>query len=232
MDLNDKNIKLLEVFNTWQGEGVNCGRQMLVTRFKYCDRFCKMCDTWIKMKTSSEGSYSINDINESLKKTMGLMVTGGEPTFETDQIHNLTQTIQMINLCHCQIINVETNGCNIEKLLTAIDIRLVDNRTAKIINVMYSPKIFSEKEYMIERERTSKVIHHPDVYLKVVADGNTWSDKYIRELSKCEDKGKVYLMPLGTTPEEIVKNWEYCVNIADECNLNISSRIHIMHSFS
>jgi hypothetical protein len=35
----------------------------------------------------------------------------------------------------------------------------------------------------------------------------------------------------GTTKEEINKNWDSCIELADKYNCNISSRMHIVHGF-
>jgi 7-carboxy-7-deazaguanine synthase len=224
----DKNIRLVELANTWQGEGPDTGRQMLIARFKHCNLHCSYCDTWIKMKTTVEGSYSISDINSALEKTGGLMVTGGEPTLETDSIHNLTSTLDMITYCNYQTANVETNGCGIEILLNNMVIK-----KNTIVNVMYSPKIFSDKDYKEGIEKVKNVISHPSVYLKIVADKTQLTEQFIREVcTLTNDKSKIYLMPMGVTSEEIASNWIYTIDLADECNINISTRMHIVHSFT
>jgi 7-carboxy-7-deazaguanine synthase len=223
-------LKLVEVADTWQGEGPNTGRQMLITRFKHCNRHCKFCDTWIKMKTSAEGSYSISDINQALMKTKALMITGGEPTLQTDDIRNLEQTLWMLEFCDYQLANIETNGFAIDALIMAIE------RTTNIdpskINIIWSPKIFNENDLNVERTKIGCILENPMVYVKIVADGNEWSEKFIREVSaRTTDRGKVYLMTLGTSVKELESNFEYCVDLADACNANLSSRMHIMNGF-
>jgi len=234
MDRSDKFIKLVELANTWQGEGPDTGRQMLIARFKYCNRHCKFCDTWIKMKTSIEGSYSINDINQALSKTKGLMITGGEPTMDSGLgSDNFYQTMSMISECEYQVVNVETNGCNIIEFLKKLDNTVL--RSDQIVKVMYSPKTFNEEDVTKEYEKVKSVIEHPDVYLKIVADTTQLTESFIKKvaaLTVSGNKSKIYLMPLGVTPEEIAKNWDYCINLADDLDLNISTRMHIMNQFT
>ena len=228
MDTSIKNIKLVELANTWQGEGPDTGRQMLIARFKYCNLQCKYCDTQIKMKTSIEGSYSIDDINSALDKTRGLMITGGEPTLSAGEIHNLYATLEMAKYCKYQSLNIETNGYKIEVLLQDIE---YPNGT--IVKIMYSPKVFNEKMFSTELEKVKRVIEHPLVYIKVVADTTELTEKFIREISKFNfNRNKIYLMPLGVSVEEIQKNWEYCIDLADNCNTNLSTRMHIMNQFT
>lgn len=233
MDTNAKIIKLVELANTWQGEGPDTGRQMMIARFKHCNKHCKFCDTWIKMKTSAEGSYSIDDINMELIKTRGLMITGGEPTFVTPQgsIDNLSQTFMMLDMCEYQLANVETNGFKLEELVNHINKNISNSN--KIVHVMYSPKIFSADDYELELENVDIALRTPFVFIKVVADKTEITEKFIRTISEMTgNRNKIYLMPLGVTQEEIAKNWDYCIDLADECNVNISTRMHIMNQFT
>ena len=238
-DLNEKSIKLVELANTWQGEGNDTGRQMLIVRFKHCNMRCSFCDTIIKMNSSIEGSFSINDINNALEKTKALMITGGEPSYSNPEkgINNLEQTVAMLKYCDYQTFNIETNGCNLEELIFEFQ-RTMNTRNADDCgswkgSISYSPKIFNQVSYDIELEKVKKFINKPFLFIKMVADGRELSEKFIKEISiLTDDRGKIYLMPLGTSSEEIAKNWEYCVNLADECNVNISTRMHIMHSFT
>jgi len=228
-DSSKKNLELIEVANTWQGEGPQTGRQMLIVRFKHCNRKCEFCDTWIKMKTSVAGSYSIDDINNALKKTKALMITGGEPTLQTENINNLENTCRMIQYCDYQLVNVETNGYAIDALIMEIN-KMVTSSSSKI-NIIYSPKIFTENDYKVEINKIYSVISNPMVYVKIVADKNKWCEKFIREIGNHHDRNKIYLMPLGVTVDEIASNWTYCVDLADELNLNISTRMHIVNNF-
>lgn len=235
IDKNEKLIKLVELSQSWQGEGPDMGRSMVITRFKYCNKHCSFCDTIIKMKTFSEGSYSINDINQSLQKTKALMITGGEPTFisKDKKIDNLSQTVLMLSYCDYQTVNIETNGCQLEQLIFEFQRCGNTRKNEKWLGkIIYSPKIFSTEDYNIELEKTIKLINKPFLYMKIVADGSKLTEKFIKEISSLSnEKGKIYLMPLGTTYEEITKNWPYCIDLADECNLNLSSRLHIMNQF-
>ena len=235
IDKNEKVIKLIELMNTWQGEGVNQGHQMLLARFKYCNLRCQWCDTQIKMKTAIEGNYSINDINQALQKTRALMISGGEPSYSSKdkKIDNFNQTVLMLKYCDYQLVNVETNGIELENLIFEFQRCGTTRKNEKWLgNIIYSPKIFNNKNFEEELEKTKKLIDKPFLYMKIVVDGSKITEKFIEEVSKLtDDKGKIYLMPMGTTPEEIMKNWPFCIDTADKYNLNISSRMHIMHSF-
>lgn len=240
IDLNEKTLRFVEVMDTWQGEGASTGRQMLITRFKNCNMNCSFCDTMIKMKTSSEGSYSINDINASLERTKALMITGGEPSYSNiaKGINNLEQTSLMINYCDYQTFNIETNGFDLDGLVfefqKSMNNRVSGDCIAYKGTISYSPKIFNDAAYNLEIEKVKKFINKSFLYIKMVADPkNELNERFIKEISGLtDDRGKIYLMPLGTTATEIASNFDYCVNLADELKVNISTRMHIMHSFT
>jgi len=220
-------IKLIELANTWQGEGPDMGRQMLIARFKTCNLHCPFCDTWIKMTSSVEGEYTMDAINKALEKTKGLMITGGEPTFGD----NYDSVVKMLVEGKYQVANIETNGYQLEKLLGE-ELHYV--RSDATIRYMYSPKVFSKKLYNQELDRIGRIIDNKFVYLKIVVDGEDLSTKLVREVSKLvgDNRGKVYLMPEGTTQEELGRSWARTVDLADELNMNLSSRMHIINNFT
>jgi len=225
-------IKLIELANTWQGEGPDTGRQMLIARFKNCNLKCPYCDTWIKMQSSVDGNYSIDEINVALDKTKGLMITGGEPTFKD----NYDQTLQMLKECKYQIANVETNGFRLVDLLSEPYIKNMEFLAeGKNIHFMYSPKVYTETLFAKERKNIVLFKDHPLVYYKIVVDCEVgFSADLIREAAELTslDRGKIFLMPEGVTPEEIRSSWGMTINMADKLNLNLSSRLHIMNDFT
>lgn len=224
-------IKLIELSNTWQGEGPDTGRQMLLARFKYCDRHCKWCDTWVRMHVTAEGSYNIDDINLKLSKIKGLMITGGEPGYENSNknIYNFTYTKMLLNKCNYQVCNIETNGCNIYKLIDFCKKECIN----KNIKIIYSPKIFTSEDLKDANEITTKIYQSDNnVYFKYVVDiDSPYTEQYIKKLGECFNKDRVYLMPKGISKEEIQKNLPICLDYADQYECNISTRLHIIHEF-
>ena len=55
-------VKLIESCITWQGEGPDSGRRMLMLRFKRCNRNCSWCDTQVRMRNAMESDYSLHDL--------------------------------------------------------------------------------------------------------------------------------------------------------------------------
>jgi len=186
------------------------------------------CDTIIKMQSTYEGEYTIDQLNKALEKTKGLMISGGEPSANFPDNDNFKQTIHMLKYCNYEVANIETNGFGIVELLKEIDSICSD----KNIKILYSPKIFNKKSLEIEHDKIVEVIEHPKVYLKIVPF-NEETIELCKRLKKIDVlKSKIYLMPLGTTKIEIEQNWKNTIDLADECGFNLSSRLHIVHEFT
>ena len=64
-----KTVRLIENFVSWQGEGPDSGRTMIILRFKTCNLRCSWCDTSVKMRISAEAPYSLEDIQATIRTT-------------------------------------------------------------------------------------------------------------------------------------------------------------------
>ena len=141
-------IKVIESFVTWQGEGSDTGKRMLILRFKKCNKSCIWCDTKLKMRISIETEISLEKVQEIInEEKCGIMITGGEPTFN----ENLISSINLINEINCNLFNVETNGYN----LTGLIERVNPNK-----NVVYSlsPKLFTKEDFEFYVDLIKKIL--------------------------------------------------------------------------
>ena len=226
-------MKLVEcIGNTWQGEGPDSGRKMTLVRFRECDRVengraCSWCDTLVKMRVMCEADYNIQDINTFTKQTGGLMISGGEPTFED----NLNSTIELITTCDYEICNIETNGYNITELISRIN-KSIGPSNSKRTKIMYSPKFFTVVEYQEEVGKIQKVIENPMVYLKFVDDGTGLVEDALAEVKDMKPrKDQIWIMPQGRTAKELIHNSAGTMDIVEKYDANFSSRDHIIYSF-
>jgi organic radical activating enzyme len=87
-------VRLIENFVSWQGEGPDSGSTMVILRFKTCNLNCPWCDTAVKMRISAEAPYQLFDIQETLyERCAGILVTGGEPTVD----RHFDETVMLLN---------------------------------------------------------------------------------------------------------------------------------------
>lgn len=228
-------VRLIENFRTFQGEGPDSGRAMLLLRFKHCDQNCAFCDTKVKMRISEEGEYSLNSIQLQLDSNrLGLMITGGEPTFEP----HYAQTMTLLNKLKYTVANVETNGCQLERLLKE------RNWTKTPVKFIYSPKILNEKSLYNSIQETNVLLGHPNVYIKILYLKNGYVDRYcewlIKERAERETydislihsmDDKIWLMPIGS---DLMDQEDASADVMDACEeyrFNFSGRTHIMYNF-
>lgn len=223
-----KSVKLIEcIRNTWQGEGINSGQRFTLLRGKYCNKRCKFCDTSVKMRVSQETEYKISDIQKILnEERTNLMITGGEPTFEK----HFDDTFELLTQLDYKTANVESNGY----LLHHLDDLLP--KSLNNIKLIYSPKIFSEKDLQREIENTEKLVELPRVYIKVVYEDNKYIETYLEFLDKriigiLNEYKKVWLMPEGTTRSDLIRNSQVVFDACEKYKFNFSSRNHIIFGF-
>lgn len=227
-------IKLIENMTTWQGEGPNAGKRVVLLRFKECDRVvhknpCPYCDTLVKMRISANADYDYEDIQKELdSKKCGMLLTGGEPTYES----NFNSTVYILSGLEYPFIDVESNGYQLEGLIVFIN----SLNLSKNINYMFSPKFFTKEELNKTIDQTNKLVglmKLNNIFIKIVYDeNNPLIEEYLDFLSTKEGiNSNVYLMPEGKNKEEILKN---CPRVFDACeyyNFNFSGREHIMYDF-
>lgn len=95
-------LKVVEIFESIQGEGFNAGKLAIFIRLSNCNKNCWFCDTdWTKGT-----EMTVEEIKREISQyTAGMIIwTGGEPTLQlTDDI--LCEFAEYFNA-------IETNGTN------------------------------------------------------------------------------------------------------------------------
>jgi organic radical activating enzyme len=229
-----RTVRLIEFFNyTWQGEAEDAGKKMLLLRFKHCNRAhgylvnnglkaCTFCDTIVKMNVIQEAEYSIKDIQAAIEaNNLAVMITGGEPSFGI----NLQSTIDIINLTKSYLYNIETNGCELEKLIGGVN-------KNKNVKYMLSPKLFTENDYTFYEKLIPKIKDNEKVIIKLVYEHTILVIKFLDFLQKINfDTNRIWLMPEGKTRDELIRNAPDVFNAAEKYKTNFSSRNHVVFEF-
>lgn len=220
-----ESVKLIENFVSWQGEGPDSGRRMIILRFKTCNLKCPWCDTLVKMRISAEAPYALKDIQETIdNRNAGIMVTGGEPTVPKHYDEALT----LLRDLDYPIANVESNGFNLMQLIK-------DAPKSKLIHFMYSPKIFNKDDAESAMALTEALLDYDNVYFKIVYEDDAHVKYYCAWLSQKIRKRnwghRVWLMPEGATRADLIKNASPVFDAAENFNFNFSSRNHLIYGF-
>ncbi len=223
-DQVEKVAHLIENFVTWQGEGPDAGRPMIILRFRTCNLKCPWCDTAVKMRVSAEAPYKLSNIQEMIDtRKAGILVTGGEPTVSK----HFDEAVSLLNDLNYPIANVESNGYKLYELIGKVKPR-------KPVKFMYSPKMFNSDDVYLAKDTLTKIAGHHGVFVKVVWDGNPAVKSFLAWLSQQDaliEQHRVWVMPQGVTRAEIIKNSEETFDICEEFRMCFSSRDHLVFGF-
>lgn len=218
--MNNEIIKAIEVFTTFQSEGLFSGKRVVLIRFKKCNKDCWFCDTIGKMNYYEEGEYKLDSIQKLLTfEDANLLITGGEPTYDT----NFNQTILLLNKLNYSESYIETNGFRLKELY-----KYITNK--KSVYYIYSPKFFNQSDLF--EDKTDQLIDliGRQLIIKVMYDHtNPFCLRYLDKIVKYRES--VYLQPMGSTFDDIVKNMKLVLEAADKYKFNITSRLHLIHNF-
>jgi len=109
-------ILVNELFYSIQGEGVYAGVPTTFIRLQGCNFLpglgCKWCDTMYAQGSSEGTEMEIGDVLNQCTKLEGrtykhwVCITGGEPLFQPDALHELVKGLKRYGLR----VEVETNG--------------------------------------------------------------------------------------------------------------------------
>lgn len=100
--------RVVEIFNSVEGEGKRAGRIATFIRLYGCNLRCSYCDTPYGYDGGGYSIMSANDIIEECRKhgTKAVTLTGGEPLYEMEKAAFLVRELARDGY----EVNVETNG--------------------------------------------------------------------------------------------------------------------------
>lgn len=217
-----RDIRLIQSFQSYQGEGPDSGKKMIFLRFKRCSRKCKFCDSQVLMRVSNEFEMSIKEIQSIVDEyKTNICITGGEPLFN----NNLLATIDIVNSTKCNLYNIETNGLELEKAIAGIN----KNKNVKYI---LSPKIFDDNDYTFYESLVKNIKDNEKVHIKLVYEGTEYNNKFLDYLQEINfDNNRIWLMSEGATREDLIKNSPKVFDAAEKYKTNFSSRDHVIFGF-
>lgn len=214
-----------------QGEGELIGKKMLLMRVLGCPIQCENCDsyhTWDKTRlTDYQKEYSVEVLAKEIsiilhdKQIEYLMITGGEPQLYRNEIVEL---FKILRVEHSNLkLEIETTG------LVSWPQQLTHN---SYVHFDLSPKIGS----LVPKLKSQRwkifdeFINWYNVKVVVSPERLDQDLQAIQEFQKQYNipNDKIYLMPFGTTREEIIFTSPLIIEKAFEYKYNFSSRMHIL----
>lgn len=203
-------VKILETFESIQGEGTYMGRKAVFIRLAGCNLNCSFCDTQDIMKqpyTACDEDALVDHCIEIYPFLKGIqsivIITGGEPTLQLDacaQISNLFKE-ENSNIK----IHIETNGTR-KYRVNKYDWKNIFNWT------VCSPK--RDSDWQIEEYADE---------LKYVVDKD-FDIKVISQEVRDQYAGKIWLQPDGNT---MFQSWQKAMELVNlDPRLRIGVQLH------
>ena len=217
-------MKISEIFESIQGEGINAGKQAIFLRTAECNLKCTWCDTkytwdWKNYDYAKEvKEISIKEIRKLIEQTTirHLVITGGEPLMQQDDLAELLTFLKPEFY-----VEVETN-CTIipnNALSALVDQWNVSPKTKNSGNLL---------ELCEKNECYSFFSKQKNCYFKYVVEDDNDLTEINNLISKyCLDKDKVLLMPQATTKSEIISREKIVSKLAEDSKLSYSPRMHV-----
>lgn len=220
-------IPIVEVFESFQGEGRFMGQRALFIRFAGCNLVgkCKYCDTDFRVRRMMSVDDIVVEVMRYLASNGELVVfTGGEPMLYQNVI---AEIIERSDKSGRALFQVETNG-TVEPEMEYV---------SWIDRIVVSPKRGYEKRAYENFANNGVLLRRITDWKYVVGDvpedSAFWSYDRIRSEVRwlVEKYGvsqrDVWLMPYGATKGELDENAQRVWELAKELGVNYSDRLHI-----
>ena len=163
------NAKILEIFQSIQGEGKYAGVKQVFVRFFECNMHCVWCDTPASIGDTTR-HYQEMGLKDVVQKIAGLKggshsvsLTGGEPLLQTPFIKALLPHLKKMKLP----AYLETNGIFSDELA-----RIIDDVDIVAMDIKL-PSSTKCREYWKEHADFLKVALQKDVFIKTVISSDT-----------------------------------------------------------
>lgn len=231
-----------EIFLSIQGEGPTAGKPSVFVRASLCNLYCRWCDTdytWNWEGTSHEhvrdgeaeyGKYQKDreimdlDVSEVADRVRAfdcrrVIMTGGEPLLQQGDWVRLMALLR--DGGDGFVFEVETNGTMAPSEAFAASVDQF-NVSPKLANSGVPVRIRERLEALRVFASMEKTI------FKFVIDGPDDIDEVLGLVERSGvSRERVYLMPQGTTPEELDTRMSWLAEVAVQHGFGISDRIHV-----
>lgn len=139
---------IIEIFSSFQGEGLLIGERQIFVRFAGCNLNCNYCDTNDSKSEKSGVLMTPEEVTDEINKILTpdcktISFTGGEPSLYPDFISQVSKNFNLN-------IMLETNGtlpdniCSIDKLdMVSLDIKLPEHFNGEFDNEIFLNEIKS-----------------------------------------------------------------------------------------
>jgi len=217
-------LRLSEVFDSLQGEGVNMGKPCRFVRLALCNLHCTYCDTkytwdFERFDYGQEvREASLAALVEQLSTAPGnhVVITGGEPLLQQRALAKVFQRVPAD-----LFIEIETNGTRVP----------LPSLCERVNQWNVSPKLASAGDTEALRIRPEALTALRDTgraFLKIVVQNENERDEAeaLRQRFGFA-KDRTLFMPEATTPEQLAQRSPAVAAWAQALSVRFSSRLHV-----
>jgi organic radical activating enzyme len=236
--LEDLNIEFpfQESFYSIQGEGISIGKTAYFIRLAGCNLNCWFCDTketWTVNEQSNDLeliSKIESELTErNIDKINSLIFTGGEPTIYIMDLTNFIRKHYEFIKTHFNMIEIETNGSlDISNYFPMFERYSIKNEIPVHFNI--SPKNLTNTKVTLNSgnyEKFENWLNYDNKIFKFVASNEEDFNEIVAYVNKYNiPNDEVFIMPMGTTKEEILKGQKDLIDLILFKGFNLSTRLH------
>jgi organic radical activating enzyme len=230
-------VSISEVFYSIQGEGPTTGYPSVFVRLGGCNLMCGgegtqrdgqlhdeatwRCDTievWMKSRAKEFKDILNTECINAIKAGANLIITGGEPLMQQKNIVEFIKFVRAEYNNNCYV-EIETNGTIIpnEDLLSLVN---QWNCSPKLLNSgMAVNKTYNAEAIVLINKYNA-------AFKFVISSEKDWTEVESLYL-KIVDKKKVWLMPSGSSQDDLIKTKEVVAELAKNNFLKFTNRLHI-----
>ena len=174
-------LRVVEIFDSIEGEGIRAGEFSTFIRLAGCNLRCSYCDTGYALPASSGHDMDISEVMQAVgeAKNRNVTLTGGEPLLQAESLDLVRELIR-----RGHHVNIETNGS-----MDVVPYLDIENC---YLTVDYKSKSSGEQDKM--RVNNFKSLRPYDVLKCVVAESDL--DDIERVIHGNAGNAWVYLSPV------------------------------------
>lgn len=217
-------LRLSEIFESVQGEGVSVGLPSIFLRLASCNLRCTWCDTkyawdWSSFDKSAETELvGVSELAARLRgyRSRNIVVTGGEPMLQQRELAPLLAELREFR------VEIETAGT----------LAPTPAMLERVEQWNVSPKLASSGNALdksVKRDALSVLASCPEAWFKMVVGDEADA---LEALALTDSLGvpreRVLFMPLGATPEQYAESGPRVAELCTEHEVRLSPRTHVV----